>query len=102
MPLGFALPAEAITGVLTVLQRVAVAPRGLGAGVAPVGICVSKVPLPRLRHDSWAQMRGERRFARDRLPVGRKAMAFGFGRSYPVREVEKWVLASSHIVWGAT
>lgn len=61
VPLGLALPAAAITGLLTVLQRVAVAPGGLGAAVAPMGICVSKVPLPRLRHDSWAQMREERR-----------------------------------------
>lgn len=59
--------------------------------MAPMGICVSKVPLPRLRHDSWAQMR-EKRFARDGPPVGLKTVLFGFWRSYPAGEVEKWFL----------
>lgn len=46
--------------LLTVLQRVAVALVGLGAAVAPVGICISKVPLPRLHSYSWAPMRKQR------------------------------------------
>lgn len=66
-----------IMELLTVLQRVAVALVGLGAAVAPVGICISKVPLPRLHPYSWAQMRKQRRLARDRPPVGRTALEFG-------------------------
>lgn len=61
VPLGLALPTVAIMGLLTLLQREAVALIGLGGAVAPMGICVSKVPLLRLHHDSWAQTREERR-----------------------------------------
>lgn len=58
--LGLALPTVVIVELLTVLQRVAVALVGLGAAVAPVGICISKVPLPRLHPYSWAPMRKQR------------------------------------------